>query len=594
LKNTNKIPLSKYKTCKRYRLLLIFTFLLPLFVLSCKSTKDSVGEQPVKPNNDQHFKHYFHEAILQKMIGQYDRSIELFEKCLTFDQNSSACYFALSDLYERTGQSQKALEYANKAFQLDKTNKWFALRLADLYHQSGNYHQSANYYALGIGDEEENLELKFKYAEALIFSNQYAKAIKVMDEIEIETGKIPELSLTKHDMYLALGDKVNAEAELNSLITSNPGNLEYRLIVAEYFLNTNQTEKAKKIANETLVAFPENGASYVILADVELRSGSLTTAFDYLKKAFAKEDVTIDRKLELIWNLAPYAFDGGANPDAKKIETGLEELFAIIYDPQLKNAQLHYYYGTFLQKQGEKDLALAQFKMVCLLSANDFNAWDQLLNIEYELRAYNDMFEDGKKAVELFPIQPMFYLLTGIGAYESGNYDAAEEYLFLGKDVVVQNNELLAEFYYHLGKVSCLQKQYKEGYRYFEQAKTTYPKLAKAYGSKARFLFLQGDIDEAEKEIKAGLLIDPNNPILLHVQGLLLIKKKNYSEAVKVLEKAAVRDYSNGLILESYGDALYLNGDKEKAISLWIEAEKNGNNSDLLKRKIADKTYYEN
>src|SRR5690606_11497409 len=163
--------------------------------------------------------------------------------CLSINANSSAVHFALSDIYEIQGNKNLALETAQRAFQIDKTNKWYALRLADLYFKMGDYQNSSIYYDLGINEQEKNIDLKFSYAEALIYSNQYQKAIVVMDEIEIDTGKIPELSLTKHDMYMALGDEEKAQNELNTLISENPGNLEYRIIIADYFLQTNQPEK---------------------------------------------------------------------------------------------------------------------------------------------------------------------------------------------------------------------------------------------------------------------------------------------------------------------------------------------------------------
>lgn len=560
--------------------------------LSCK-TQEGVTDADTKHRTDQQFKSYFHDAIGEKMIGHYDRAIELFEACLTLDQNSSAVHFALSDLYEIQGNKTKAISYAEKAYNLDKTNKWYALRLADLYYAIGDYQKSAEFFELGIDENEQNLDLKFKYAESLIYSNQYLKAIVVMDAIEVETGKIPALSLTKHDMYLALGEKEKAEAELNSLIADNPSNIENRIIVGEYFLKTDQLEKAQKMAEETIRIDSDNGAAYIILAEVYLRLGKLETGFQNLKIAFQKDDVTLERKVELLRGLAPHAFEI-SNPNAKIIETNVEELFILIYDPVSPYVLLHSSYATFLLSQGKKTEALEKLKLICELKGSDYNSWQQLLNTEYELNAYHEMFLDGQKAVELFPSQPMLYLLTGIGAYESGKFTDAEEYLFLGKDLVVHDNELAAEFYYHLGKVSCLQKNYSEGYAYFEQSKTIFPQGAKVYGAKAKFLFEERKIAEAESEIKSGLSLDPNNAVILHIQGLIYLSEKNYPSAVKTLEKAALNDFKNGIILESFGDALFLNGEKEKAIEIWLEAEKNGNNSTLLKRKIADKMYYEN
>jgi len=150
----------------------------------------------------------------------------------------------------------------------------------------------------------------------------------------------------------------------------------------------------------------------------------------------------------------------------------LSNLFDLIYSETSLNDTLFTYYGIFLRNQGKNIEATKQFKKVVELNPDNYNNWIQLLNLQYEAELYTGMFEDGEKAVELFPAQPMVYLLTGIAAYETEKYEPAEEWLFLGKDLVVNDASLVSEFLYQIGKVYCLQKDYKEGYEQFEKALT--------------------------------------------------------------------------------------------------------------------------
>ena len=90
---------------------------------------------------------------------------------------------------------------------------------------------------------EKNLDVKFRYAETLIFSHNYKKAIEVMNDIEVETGLSPRLSLTKHDLYLQLKDPEAAQMEIEKFIQDDPANMENRMVIADYFLNTSQPEK---------------------------------------------------------------------------------------------------------------------------------------------------------------------------------------------------------------------------------------------------------------------------------------------------------------------------------------------------------------
>jgi len=582
LKKTTEIQFK----IKRKALSLIGIIIFGLLV-SCGNSKEA--PTPKQPVEDE-YRVSFHEAMREKMRGNFDLSVELFQKCLSLNPNSDAAHFALSDLYQSLGEHSKIIFHAQSAFDLDNTNKWYILRLADLYFIEGNYHKSASFFEMVIEDEK-NIDLKFKYAEALIYSTNYKRAIEMMNEIEVETGKSPHLSLTKHDLYLELGDKEAAENELNSLMDENPNNVENRVVIAEYFLATNQLEKAQKIATEAIEIDPSNGSAHIVLADINLRQGDITATFSHLSDGFKRDDVTMSRKLELIWSLQPYAFDG--SPEAKTIENGLEDLFDLVYSESSQNDTLFTYYGIFLRNQGKNIEATKQFKKVVKLNPDNYNNWIQLLNLQYEAQLYDGMLEDGEKAVELFPAQPMVYLLTGIAAYETKTYESAEEWLFLGKDLVVNDASLVSEFLYQMGKVYCLQKDYKEGYAYFEKALVEDKLNGKVYKSKAFYLIEEGKVDEAEAEIQRALDLVPNSPFILDAMGQVYFKTERYSKAIKQYENALVYEPNNWDIIDHLGDALFKKGEVDKAVEMWERSKKLGNSTSLLKKKIADKKYYE-
>lgn len=527
----------------------------------------------------------------EKMKGNYDIAIGLFEKCISLDENSHASHFALSDLYERQGNDYKAIEHAEKAYELDKENKWYTLRCADLYYKQGNYHKSAKFFELAIDENEKSLEIKFRYTEALIYSEQPEKAIKMLNEIEVETGVVPEISMTKHDLYLEMGEPEKANAELEKLIEANPGNFEYRIQVIDYFLITGQEDKAEELVNETLQLNPNLGMAHIAMADINLRRGKIEEAFKHMEIAFSKEDVSLDKKLDLIWDLVPYSYQN--TDEAPIIDEGLAKLFKLIYDEDLKSDKLHSYYGVFLKYRGELSAAKDQFKIVCTLNPDSYNSWNQLLNLEYELGFYQEMFEDGKKALELFPAQPMIYLLTGIGAYEAGKYTEAEEYLFLGGDLVVQDPELSSEFRYHRGKVHCLQKNYSEGYKYFDEALAILPENVKIYGTYGLFYQEEGKNEQAKQMLDKGILVDPLNPALADSYGTFWFREGNFEKAIEYYKKAIVLEEYNFNYIAHLGDAQFKAGKKDEALANWKKSAEMGNPDALLKKKIADETYYE-
>lgn len=568
-----------------------WTYALIVFIaISCGKGDDLQDADIPKTHPTDEYKEAFHEAMREKMIGHYDLAIPLFQKCLEYQPENAAVYFALSDLYEKTGQQSKSIECAEKAQQYDQENRWYKLRLANIYFDQGNYQKSAMYFEQ-VMDQEKNLDTKYKYTEALIKSEQAEKAIGMLNEIEVEVGKGPEISLTKHDMYMQLGKFDEAERELQELIEYDPSNIENRMIVGDIYMRTGQVQKAEALVTDALERFPESGESHVLAADLNLRKGNVEAAFEELKIGFAKTDIPMDRKLELLWGLMPFAFNP-SNPDDKLVQKKMEEIYQQIYDEKAKNDQLHHHYGVFLQNLGKEKEARDQFKIVCDINPDSYESWSQLLTIEYELELFQDLATDGEKAVELFPAQPVFYLLTAIGNYESEKYETANEWFMLGQDFIVDDDMLKSEFLLHQGIVARLQKDNESSFSLLRKSIQLYHGNGKAYHILATYLLEDGKVEEAEKEVSTGLSEFPDDLYILDAYGMILIEKKQYPKAVSTFEKALMIDVFNPEVLEHYGDALFLIGDTDKAVEIWSNAKKYGGESDLLNRKITDKKYY--
>ena len=562
-------------------------FLAMIIVLSACGNEKKAAEQSVF-NQRKVFKETFHEANSEKMIGHHEKAIELFEKCLVIEATNPAVHFALSDLYEKQGDPTKTLSHAEQAYELNKDNKWYTLRLADLYFAQERFDETADLYGRII-ENEKNIDLKFKYVEALIRANRNSEAISMLNEIEVETGKIPEVSFTKYDLLVQSGKKEEAETELQALIDENPTDSDYKIMVAEFYMQQGNFAKSEKIVQSILDDDSEYGQAYIMMADLHLRQNDLDGTFLNLTKGFKSEDVELDRKLEILRGLIPYTAKN--QRDYEEMRTGVSNLFDIVYDPNLNNGRLHEYYGFYWLTQENFERAETEYQLACDIDPSSFNTWLQLLSAQKELGNYSGMFSNGKKAADLFPAQPIIYLLTGIGAKESKEFEAAEEWFFLGKDLVVKDPQLQSEFLYQLGDMNYMQGNTDEGKFYFDQAIQTFPGNVNVYAENARRLMNDQKLDEAEAEIKKGIAVTPKSALLLDVYGQILFEKKEYSSAVDAFAQALYDNYYDGDLLERYGDALFLSGKTEDAVEIWAEAIKQGNDSDLLKRKLEEKKY---
>jgi len=102
------------------------------------------------------------------------------------------------------------------------------------------------------------------------------------------------------------------------------------------------------------------------------------------------------------------------------------------------------------------------------------------------------------------------------------------------------------------------------------------------------------DLDKAERMSAQCIRVEPNNPTYLDTYAWIFFMKGNYILAKIYIQSAIDKDTTNSAVLvDHYGDILYMTGDKEGALKQWQRAKEMGKESEILDRKIADGTYYE-
>ena len=566
---------------------ILFILLLGIGVSSCKNSKEV--EQENIYSQRKAFKTVFHEANQEKMIGHYEKAIALFERCRILEANNPAVHYALSDLYGKMGDTEKSFSFAKSAYELRPGNKWYALHLADMYYERQEFAKTADLYASFIS-KEKNIELKFKYTDALILSGQNDLAIDMLNEIEVETGKTPEVTFTKYDLLIEQGNQEAAEKELEAFMEESPGSSDAKIMVAELYLQRNNLIKAEQIVKDVIKNDPKYGQAYIMLADLHLRQNRLNSAFQNLRIGFENNAVEIERKVAILGGLLPFAETGKRDYKVMREKIGI--LFSIVEETGANNGEFQELYGNYWIMEGDYEKASGAYRNAVKLNPDSFDAWLFLLETQKNNASFEQMQIDGAGAIELFPAQPILYLLTGLAAKENEDFETAEEWLYLGKDLVVKDPPLQSEFLYHLGDMNFRQGNADEGKFYFQQAIDAYEGNIHVYADRAKRLADQGKMDAAITTLKEGLKISPKNTLLNQLHGEYLMQEKKYDAAKSAFLNALTNDSFNGELLEQLGDALFLLGQTNDALEVWKEAMENGNNSPLLQKKLKDKKYY--
>lgn len=581
----------------------IFPLLIALLV-ACSPSKDVAKNKPTSktktngnsladlPEKEQiKFKFYFHEANKERILGNYQAAAELFAKSISIAPKESAPYYELAHIYEAAKQYDLSLEYSKKAVDLEGDNYWYRILYAHALQRNGDLANAIKQYEYLIENNGGSVDLYFDLGGMQLYGGKYKEAIETFNKVESIMGVTEELSIQKEKIYIKLGDIDNAAKEIEKLIEAYPNEIRYQGLLADLYVANDMDDKAFDIYRKMTEKDPDNPYANLSLHDYYKKKGDDDKAFDALKKAFASQDLDVDTKMKIL--LSYY----GATENDNQLKDEAFALNKILIETHSEDAKPYTIYADFLYR--DKKLASAQeyYLKAIERDSSKFPIWSQLMFIESELQDNDALLRDSKAALELFPNQPIFYFFYGAINLQKKNHQEAVEYLTIGKDYVIDNPALLTQFYANLGDAHNGLKQYSESDDAYEEALKIDAKNIYVLNNYSYYLSLRGDkLDRAEELSALCNELEPDQFNYQDTYAWILYKQGKYVQAKDWLEKAVNGGGDkNTVILEHLGDTYAKLNDLTKALEFWKKAKavENGDASELLDKKIADKKLYE-
>ncbi len=567
-------------------------------MFSCKSGKEgaSSSKQESKKETTKlsdreriQFEMLFFNANKEKMLGNYDLAETYYSQALRIDPASATTMYELANIYSFQNNKNQALFYSKKAANLEPTNVWFMLLYADCLKNSRQLTEAAKVYEKLVKQNPENIDFYYELASTYLYLNKPQEAVRVYDNIEKQMGITDEVSVQKVKIYKAVKNYDKAIEEIKKLIKHNPKEAKNYGILGELYQDKGQPEKALEAYKELLKMDPNNAYVHLSLADYYRSQKENEKAFDEIKIAFKSKDLDIDTKVKILlsyYSITEVYHD--LKPDA-------DDLCRIMVQVHPEEAKAYSMYGDFLYRDKNYEEARIQFRKAIALDKDKYAIWNQLLIINSELNDNISLEKESKEAIELFPNQALPYFFNGSAKIQLKKYQEAVESLSEGKEFVIGNPLLLAQFYANLGDCYNQLKKYKESDESYDKALQLDPNNTYVLNNYAYYLSLRKtNLEKAETMSKKTNDLDPNSSSYQDTYGWVLYQQKKYAEAKIWIGKAIDNGgKNNGTLLEHYGDILYQLGSTDEALLYWENAKKVGGGSELLNKKIADKRIYE-
>ena len=558
--------------------------LLFLLLFSSCGTKQGVvrlNKSEKKELDTVKYNFAFIEGEKQFLLGNDKYAKTLMNECLRLNPEASVPYYNLAKIEYAQANLIDAKIYLDSALKRNSSNKWYYKLLIQILVETRNYSDAINATNKLIELEPENVENYLFLSDLYLSNNNYKEAVSTYVEIENIIGFNQNLALEKIKLYDLINENKKAKEELLKLIDIKPDVAYYYGLLAEFYIEEIEYEKALMAFQKVIELDPENGLVHLSLYEFYMKIGEKDKALEELTLAINIDKVPIENKIQAILNLSN--------------KKGIDSLDVIVNKYIDKLVKLHpgetrarlLRIETLIERE-EYDEARNILVEITDSIKNNFFIWQQLMLVENFRNDNINLRNESEEALEYFPNQGVFYFFNGIAHYNLKSYNNAISILLSGLDYTLNNIELKRQIYTYLAESYYRKKEEKKAYDYFDLALEINENDTYILNNYSYYLALEGNnLEKAKVMMKRCLTQDSLNSSYLDTYAWVLYKQNKFQEAINYIDLA----YKNGgsesaVILEHYGDILFKSGNKNKAIEKWQQAEKLGGDSEGLWRKI--------
>ena len=396
-------------------------------------------------NNEDKFQEFFYEALKQKGIENYDRSVEALLKCIDIDNSVPVLYFELGKNYNQLKNFGAAEDALKKAVDKDPDNEWF---LDELY----GFYVSQNDYDKAIKAVKQLVKYHPDYKEDLaslyVRVEKYDDALEILDELDDVFGISISRDIMRNRIYEVTGRKKDQIKNLEKRVENNPDKESNYLALIYRYSENNEKDKAFETAKELLKINPNSQLVHLALYKFYLDEDSAEKAIESMKIVVNSPEIKPEAKLKVLTDFVQFV---GNNP---QYEADLVEATSMVSDSN--NSKTLIELGQYHLAKNNKEKALEYFETAHQLEPDNFGVLRNVMLLYLDLKKYNLANDKSAEVLEKYPSQPLFYLINGVALNELNQPKKALVSLETGLDYIIEDPKMEADFYNQLSKAYTL------------------------------------------------------------------------------------------------------------------------------------------
>jgi len=520
---------------------------------------------------------FFYEST--RKFGQAEQTY--LKAVETAPQGDVAALIQLASYYGRMKSYERALQAMQKVVEIRKDDLDVLVSIGQLHFYFNKVQEAEATVDKVLDKKKGHLDANLLKGRILFARKDFGNALERFDVVVRESPRNGLAYYYRGLCHIEKGEPKMGRQDLLKALEFNPGLLDARLLLAEFYLKDRNADLARQQIDAAAKISPQNPRVLIYAGSLKVLEGDLKGAEEiYSRIIQADADYApAYTQLGLIYNLT------NRQPEALKFFNK-----ALAFSPHQTEA-LSLIVALYVRDK-KYDEAL---KACEDLKKKVTNSRASLAHIEYlegkiflAKKDYKTAENRFKKAVEKEPDNLAAYVaLAEIYAKEKRFDEAIQEY----EGVIAKNPKYLAG-YMALGTIYDRKGDDQRAQAYYRKALNINNSFGPAANNLAWNLAERGgNIDEALTFAQKAKEQLPDSSAVMDTLGYIYYLKGSYLNAVTEFQDSLARDPENPVINFHMGLAQYKNNDKAKAKDYFekaLELDPNFKEADEARRLLKE------
>ena len=564
--------------------------LLTLLVTFCCAVTSRAQERSDAVARERAVDYFYLQAISLLEQDSVDACFEMLEHCRALAPESSSVLYDLAPFYLYLGKDSIAHSMLEYIVAKEPDNIKYGEALINYYAKVDDRRAAIALYermlqAGNASKSEIYMSLYSLYSE----EGEYGKAVEVLDKLEKVEGKNEIISIHRANLFLQMQDSTRALAAVRDMKRDFPHNVQYNSLLGDVYALFGDVEKSEKVYLEAIASDSTDTYSLASLSNLYLITDRDSLYCTTVEKLLKSEKVDADQRISTLLEYIGYK----ERNDSTYSMRFLQELMQLPYD-RLEVSEVYVQY--LLYRKESPDVIKPVLESIIAMDPENRPAMLQLLVYAIEEDDREEVISRCDNAILYIPDMLELYYYKGMATYLLERKEEAAGILQQGLDRRSEDcsTELVATVFSFMGEVYHELDDLDRCTVAYDSALLYNPSDITVLNNYAYYLALEGrELEKALAMSARTIEMEPDNAIYVDTYAWLLFCLGRYEEAKAYAEKLiGLNSEMSAVEYHHCGDIFAKCGDTGRAVEYWTQAQRMGDESKILKKKIKRRKYY--